>query len=82
MKTRYFVVFAPGHYGDTCKVLSSHYTYRRAIKAIQDTTTLVIREGNKRKGETFTRASESIYPYATDTRASQTDLIAGYMRHL
>lgn len=63
-RTRYFVVFAPGHYGDTCKVLSSHYTYRAASRAIEDTTTLVIREGHLRKGDTFFRVDEPLFPYA------------------
>lgn len=63
--TKFFVVFATGHYGDTCRVLSSHYTYEAALRAIADTTTLVIRAGGLRRGETFYRSAEEIYPYAT-----------------
>jgi hypothetical protein len=71
-RTRYFVVFAPNHYGsggsninDTTTVLSAHVTYRNALKSIQDTTTLVIRFGPLRKGDNFARHSENHYPYAT-----------------
>lgn len=63
---RYFVVFAPHHYdGPATKVLSAHKSYPAALKAIESTTTLVIRYGNKRKGEMFARASEVLFPYAT-----------------
>lgn len=72
-RTRYFVVFAPGHGGAVSKVLSSHRTYRAALKAIEDTTTLCIREGGKRKGDTWYSYSEHLclpdgtpcYPLAT-----------------
>ena len=64
--TRFFVVFAPGHMGEACKVLSSHRTYRAALKRIQDTTTLVIRCGTLRKGETFfANNADYWFPYAT-----------------
>jgi len=67
-RARYFVTFSPGHYGDRVKVLSTHYSYRAAFRAIQDTTTLCIRfdeHGNMHKGSEMLRANESLYPYAT-----------------
>lgn len=53
MKTRYFVVFAPGYGGAVSKVLSAHRTYAAALRAIRDTTTLCVREGEKRRGDTW-----------------------------
>lgn len=64
-RTRFFVTFAPGHYGDVAKVLSSHHTYAAALKRIQDTTILCIRVGHLHKGERFSRSRESYYPLAT-----------------
>lgn len=63
--TSYFVVFAPGHYGNECKVLSSHHTYNAALRAIADTTTLCVRQGHLRKGDTFLRIYEETYQYAS-----------------
>lgn len=67
-KTRYFVTFAPGHYGDAAAVLSAHFTYWAALRAIADTTTLCVRydeSGSKRKGDRMRRAVEALYPLAT-----------------
>ncbi len=73
-KTRFFVVFASGHGGARSTVLSAHYTYRAALKAIRDTTMLCIRVGHKRKGDDWyafyadvceQETGLLIYPYAT-----------------
>lgn len=69
--SKFFVVFAPGHYGDSCKILSSHRTYAAALKRIADTTTLVIRQGKLKKGDTFYRTSEAVYPYASGEAAPE-----------
>ena len=58
----YFVTPAPGHYGDRARVISSHATLAAARKAA--TAGYVVRVGAKRKGDEWTRASESIYPAA------------------
>ena len=60
MKTKYFVVPAPGYYGDRCRVVSSHATAERAISAA--TSMYVVRVGSKTKGDIFYRADELIYP--------------------
>jgi hypothetical protein len=59
----YFVTPAPGHYGDRARVISSHATLAAARKAA--TAGYVARAGNKRKGDEWTRAAESIYPVAS-----------------
>ena len=63
-ETTYFVVVAPGHYGDSTLVYSSHRTLAAARRACGDTC--VVREGAKRKGERFLRSSEEIYPVARE----------------
>lgn len=60
MKTRYFVTAAPGHYGDRTPVLSAHASYRAALRFAAPGH--VVREGNKRKGDSFLRSSEQHYP--------------------
>lgn len=68
--TRYFVVPAPGHYGDSAPVLSAHRTMRAARRAAGHpielargvTLAYVVRSGMLRKGETLYRAAESLYP--------------------
>lgn len=62
MSGRFFVVPAPGYYGSTCAVLSSHSSLRRALRAVAGDATVVVRDGAKHKGDVFTRASEAIYP--------------------
>lgn len=65
MKTEtktYFVVAAPGHYGDRTRVISSH---RSLVAAKRNATAgFVVREGSLTKGDEFLRSSESIYPVA------------------
>lgn len=58
----YFVTPAPGHYGDRARVISSHASLAAAKKAAGKG--YVVREGDKRKGDEWTRAAESIYPVA------------------
>ena len=58
----YFVVPAPGHYGDKTTVISSHKSASAAKRAA--TKGYVARIGSKKKGDEFTRAAESIYPVA------------------
>jgi hypothetical protein len=59
-KAQYFVVPAPGHYGDKARVLSSHSTAAAAKKAAKQG--LIARVGAKRKGDEWLRSSEDIYP--------------------
>lgn len=59
-KTTYFVVPAPGHYGDQTRVVSSHRSLAAAKRA--SGCGYVVREGAFRKGATFRRSAESIYP--------------------
>ena len=62
MNTKYFIVLAPGHYGDTTPVISSHRSIAAARRAVQRVSNAWIREGYKRKGDLFLRVSEQIYP--------------------
>lgn len=59
---RFFVVPAPGHYGDQAKVYSSHRTIAAARKAAGKSE--VVRVGNKAKGDTWLRVYEETYPVA------------------
>ncbi len=59
---RYFVVAAPGHYGDRDRVYSSHATLAAAKLAAG--TGYVVRVGDKRKGDEWLRAYEQTYPEA------------------
>lgn len=58
----FFVVPAPGHYGDRARVISSHATREAARKAA--TSGYVARVGALRKGQEWLRSSESVYPLA------------------
>jgi hypothetical protein len=58
--TSFFVVAAPGHYGDSTRVFSSHRTLQAAKKAAGPG--YVVRKGHLTKGERFLRAFEDIYP--------------------
>ena len=58
----YFVVSAPGHYGDSTRVMSSHRTLKAALKARGEGE--CVREGSLTKGATFLRSAESVYPRA------------------
>ena len=60
---RYFVVPAPGHYGDRARVYSSHDSLAAARRAAASPS-VVIREGDKRKGDEWLRAYEDVYPRA------------------
>ena len=60
IKTVFFVVPAPGHYGDRCKVVSAHHTLDAAKRAAA--LGFVVRAGSLRKGTEFTRADEAIFP--------------------
>jgi hypothetical protein len=57
--SRYFVVPAPGHYGDRAVVLSSHATLAAARKAAGPG--YIVRVGDKHKGETWLRVYEETY---------------------
>lgn len=59
---RFFVVPAPGRYGDKAKVYSSHRTLEAARKAAGETG--VVRVGDMVKGDAWLRAYESTYPLA------------------
>jgi hypothetical protein len=60
MTTQYFVVPAPGHYGDRARVISAHATVAAAKRAA--TSGYVARVGCLRKGSEWLRSSEQIYP--------------------
>lgn len=60
MVTTYFVVPAPGHYGDRARVVSSHRTRAAALAARGPG--YVVREGGKRRGDEWLRAYEATYP--------------------
>lgn len=57
----YIVVSAPGYYGDTTRVLSSHCTARAALRAAGQGY-VVRRCETLRKGDVFFRSAEGIYP--------------------
>ena len=61
-KTQYFLVPAPGHYGDRARVVSSHATLAAAKRAAS--AGFVARVGHLRKGAEWLRSSESVYPVA------------------
>jgi hypothetical protein len=62
--TRFFVVAAPGHYGNKTVVMSSHKTIDAARKAAKSTPHVwyVVRRGHLRSGWIMLRAAESVYP--------------------
>lgn len=59
-ETAYFVVPAPGHYGDRARVVSAHKSLDAARRAAKGG--YVVREGAKVKGDEWLRSSESVYP--------------------
>jgi len=61
-KPQYFIVPAPGYYGDRARVISSHATLTAARRAA--TQGYIARRGSLRKGAEWLRSSESIYPAA------------------
>lgn len=58
----YFVVPAPGHYGDRARVYSGHRTLAAAKKAARQGG--IVRVGNKGKGDEWLRVYEETYPVA------------------
>jgi hypothetical protein len=60
---RYFVVSAPGHYGDRSRVWSSHRTLKAAKKAASGGG-LCVRKGSLTKGDEWLRVYEETYPMA------------------
>ena len=60
-ETKFFVVPAPGHYGDRARVYSSHTTIGAARKATKKSEGVVIRAGSKRKGDVWLRVYEESY---------------------
>lgn len=60
--SNFFVVAAPGFYGDKTRVVSSHATIDAAKKAARGN--YVVRLGGLKKGNTFFRSSEQIYSIA------------------
>lgn len=58
--TEYFVVPAPGHYGDRARVISSHRTREAAARAAKGG--YVVRRGGLRKGAEWLRVYEQTYP--------------------
>ncbi len=66
-QTKYFVVPAPGHYGDRAQVYSSHRSFAAARKAAGSGA--VIRQGSHRKGDLWLRVYEETYPIAESAGA-------------
>jgi hypothetical protein len=64
METKFFVVEAPGHYGDTTRVLSSHRTLQAARKAAGSSGRYTVRSGALKKGDAFLRVYEQTYQQA------------------
>jgi hypothetical protein len=67
MKTTYFVVPAPGYYGDRATVISSHRTLRAALRAARllgNHVSFVVRCGPLRRGHQWLRSMEQHYPPA------------------
>lgn len=66
MSQKYVVVPAPGHYGDSTTVISSHHTPEAARKAAQaasgGTFRAVARAAHKSKGDTWLRVYEESSP--------------------
>lgn len=60
MKSTYFVVPAPGHYGDAATVISSHGTLSAAKRSAGKG--YCVREGSLRKGARWVRVYEQTYP--------------------
>lgn len=60
-RNNYFVVPAPGYYGDRDRVMSSHSTLRLAKRAASGSG-WVVREGQLRKGDRWLRVYEGVYP--------------------
>ena len=58
--TTYFVVAAPGYYGDKTRVVSSHHTLHAAHK--RRGAFECVREGAQMKGEVFFQSAERHYP--------------------
>lgn len=59
-QTRYFVVPAPGHYGDTARVVGSYRSYREARRLA--TRGWVVRLGSPARGDEWLRVYEMAYP--------------------
>ena len=60
--TNFFVVPAPGHYGDRARVYSGHVTIEAARKAAKKTTGVVVRIGAKVRGDLWLRIYEDTCP--------------------
>jgi hypothetical protein len=58
--TSFFIVPAPGHYGDRARVVSSHRTLAAALKAREAGE--CVREGTLKKGALWLRAREPFSP--------------------
>ena len=60
---RYFLVPAPGYYGDRSRVLSSHASLAAARRAQRRCgPSAVVRVGHKRRGDEWLRSAEAHYP--------------------
>ena len=63
LEMRWFIVPNSGHYGDRTVVFSSHKNYDTAARRLASLPWgYTLRQGQKKKGEVFLRAYESIYP--------------------
>ncbi len=65
--TNFFVVPAPGHYGDRAVVMSSHATLAAARRAAGREYKYSVRVGALTKGSEWLRAWEGVYPLAEES---------------
>jgi hypothetical protein len=56
----YFVVEAPGHFGDRAKVVSNHFLLEDALKVA--TRGYVVKKGHLQKGEWLSAGEYSDFP--------------------
>lgn len=60
--TIYFLILAPGCYGDYTHVISSHRSLVAARKARRGNARIAIREGSASKGDVIYRDAEHLFP--------------------
>jgi hypothetical protein len=68
----YFIVEAPGHYGDRSKVLSCHNTASEAKRSMGRNKRLCVRKGCMLPGDLWLRAYEQFYPIVTESPPAST----------
>jgi hypothetical protein len=71
VSTRYFVVDAPGYYGDSGRVYGDYDSVAAALKA-WPSPSVVVREGTLEKGDVWTRSQEQHYPIVARVGGART----------